>query len=292
MHETQPQTNPSASADVSPGAPPSLSFRCALTLECGVPAKDNPPPRFSMVAYTGGLMKVSGFDHPVVVDVSGVMIERQRLPIRLEHNARQGVGHTERIAVIGGQIVAEGVISRDTVWARDVARSAARGFPWQASIGADIIASEFVPAGMTVSVNGQSFSGPVYVIRQCALKEISFVDSGADSQTSAQVSAAAAQTRTLTLLDKDMPMETEHHDTNECPADGVALKAADARQDSVNKETQTIPSVPDVVQQMRQSAAQEAHRIGSIRALCAGGHTDIEARAIAEGWDAMRCELE
>jgi hypothetical protein len=43
---------------------------------------------------------------------------------------------------------------------------------------------------------------------------------------------------------------------------------------------------------MRAEAAAESARIATMRRLCAGEHPDIEARAIREGWDAMRCELE
>jgi len=47
-------------------------------------------PRFSMVAYTGGTMRISGFPHPVVVDLEGLAIDRQDIPVRLDHNPRQG----------------------------------------------------------------------------------------------------------------------------------------------------------------------------------------------------------
>ena len=60
-------------------------------------------------------------------------------------------------------------------------RSGKRGFPWQASIGADILEAEFIPNGSQIQVNGRTFDGPLYVIRQSILKEISFVDTGADT---------------------------------------------------------------------------------------------------------------
>jgi hypothetical protein len=92
-------------------------------------------------------MRIVGFPHPVVVDLEGLAVERQDIPVRLDHNPRQGVGHTQRVAIENGQVVAEGLISRDTSWARDVARSGVNGFPWQASIGASIIEAEFIPNG-------------------------------------------------------------------------------------------------------------------------------------------------
>ena len=71
-------------------------------------------PRFRMVAYSGGPMRIAGFSHPVVVDLAGLDVPSQSLPIRLDHERRQGVGHTSRVAVEDGQLIAEGLISRDT----------------------------------------------------------------------------------------------------------------------------------------------------------------------------------
>ena len=65
-------------------------------------------PRFRMVAYSGGLMHIAGFPHPVVVDLAGMEIPSQSLPIRLDHERRQGVGHTRRIAIDDGKLVATG----------------------------------------------------------------------------------------------------------------------------------------------------------------------------------------
>jgi len=63
-------------------------------------------PRFSMVAYTGEAMRVDGWRHPVVVDLEGLGVPSQRRPIRFAHSAYQGVGHTDRIAVEDGRLVA------------------------------------------------------------------------------------------------------------------------------------------------------------------------------------------
>ena len=46
------------------------------------------------------------------------------------------------------------------------------------------------------------------------------------------------------------------------------------------------------VERMRAEAAAEIDRIAAIRRICAGEHAEIEARAIREGWDETRTELE
>jgi len=188
--------------------PEYLAFLCPLTIEAAGDTEKTPP-RFRMVAYTGGTMRIEGFPHPVVVDLEGLDIARQDLPVRLDHNPRQGVGHTERVAVEGGQVVAEGLISRDTSWARDVAKSGVNGFPWQASIGAAVVDAEFVPNGHSITVNGRTFSGPLHVVRKAVLKEISFVDSGADAATSARIAANSKESHVM----EDSPSATATPDT-------------------------------------------------------------------------------
>jgi hypothetical protein len=266
--------------------PENLYFQCPLTIEA---AGDNAEvPRFSMVAYTGGTMKIAGFTHPVVVDLEGISIDRQNIPIRLDHNPKQGVGHTDRVVIENGRILADGLISRDTSWARDVAKSGGRGFPWQASIGADILAAEFIPNGSTVQVNGRSFDGPLYVIRQSILKEISFVDNGADALTTATVAAgqAASEQQTITLIsEKETRMDeaAEKH-TPEPPVDSENPQAPE--------KLQAAAVVEDPVLAMRQRMVEETRRIQTIQKFCDGKHADLEARAITEGWDLTRCELE
>jgi hypothetical protein len=258
--------------------PQNIQFQCDLTIEAA--ADDKAIPKFSMVAYTGGMMKVAGFLHPVVVDLEGLSIDRQNIPIRLDHNPKQGVGHTDRVVIENGQILAEGLISRDTSWAKDVAKSGSRGFPWQASIGADILEAEFIPNGNQVHVNGRTFDGPLYVIRQSILKEISFVDNAADTQTTATVAAGQAQPE----KQNDTPVPEK-----ETPMDETKTSKPS---DAPEKIQAQAPVVDDPVVSMRQRTADEVRRISAIRTVCDGKHADIEAKAIAEGWDVTKCELE
>jgi hypothetical protein len=161
----------------------------------GAPAAAQPTlPRFQMVAYTGGPMRLAGWRHPVIVDLAGLAIPAQHRPIRLGHDAANGVGHTDRIAVEGGKLIASGVVSRDTAAAREVVVSSKNGFPWQASIGSSVDEHEFVREGGTVHVNGASYQGPINVVRRATLGEISFVDLGADGNTTAAVTATHPST--------------------------------------------------------------------------------------------------
>ena len=241
-------------------------------------------PRFTMVAYTGGPMRLAGWRHPVVVDLAGLRIPAQNRPIRLGHDAAQGVGHTDTIRVEAGMLIAAGVVSRDTPAAREVVTSSRNGFPWQASIGASVSEHEFVREGQTVHVNGQSFQGPLNVVRSATLGEISFVDLGADGNTSAAITAIHPTASGVAPMSQPAAATPTTTATASEPTAPATVQANVA-------PIQPTVSTPDPVAQMRAAAAAETERITTVRAL-AKDHPTLEAKAIKDGWDAQRTELE
>lgn len=300
--ETPPDSPDAIRAD---GVLSLLSEPGAIQIEAAVDGTeaDGRPrlPRFSMVAYTGGLMRIAGWRHPVVVDLGGLEIPSQSRPIRFGHDAASGVGHTNSIRVEEGRLLAAGVVSRDTGAAREIVVSAANGFPWQASIGAAVEEFEFIKAQQKAIVNGREFTGPVNVIRKALLGEISFVDLGADGQTSASVLAAAnALTQESNGMDENEVTNTEGREGTPATAAGGASATANAAGNSTAAGAVTTTAdqannahvAATIAEQVRAQALVEAQRIIRIREICASSHPQIEARAIQEGWDADRCALE
>ncbi|MCE7974810.1 MAG: hypothetical protein DYG92_10905 [Leptolyngbya sp. PLA1] len=242
-----------------------LTATADITIAAGAEGASAPLPRFKMVAYTGGAMRVAGWRHPVVIDLAGLAVPSQARPIRFGHDPLSGVGHTDAIRVEAGQLVATGVISRDTQAAKEVVASSRNGFPWQASVGASVEEFEFIKDNQKATVNGQELSGPVNVVRKATLGEISFVDLGADCRTSASI--AAHKNKEPRLMAEDP----------------TAVTASPA------------PANEPSAEQVRAEALAETGRIAAIRKVCAvggGKHAEIEAQAIREGWDATRTELE
>jgi hypothetical protein len=245
-------------------------------------------PRFSMLAYSGGPMRIAGWRYPVIVDLAGLGIPSQSRPIRFGHDMQSGVGHTDSIKVENGQLAAAGVVSRDTQAAKEIVVSARNGFPWQASIGASVDEFEFVKENQKVLVNGREFIGPVNVVRKSTLGEISFVDLGADGQTSAQVAASAThafQEKTNMQDTVTTNSTTENNQSSEVPTTEQKSITASA---PLGDTAQADPTIA----KMRAEALAETNRIAEIRRVCAGKFPNIEAQAIRDGWDATRCELE
>lgn len=221
------------------------------------------PPKIAIVAYSGGPINV-GWGLPVVVDLQGVKLAKDSLPIRSDHNSGTGIGHTTRVDITKSAIKAEGVISRATPEAKEFVASAKQGFPWQASIGASVIEHEVVREGEKAKINGKTFKGPFYWIRASELYEVSLVDLGADRSTSVTVAAKGEEA---------MPKEIET----------VTAGKDDQKKVKAKEE--------NVVEKLRTEAAAEVQRIAAIQKVCES-HPEIAAKAIEEGWSAQRAELE
>ena len=255
----------------------------AVTIEAADDNGEQSPalPRFRMIAYTGNPMRVSGWRYPVTIDLAGLTIPSPSRPIRFQHDPMAGVGHTDSIRIEQGQLIATGVISRDTAAAREVVASARNGFPWQASIAVTVDEFEFIKASQTVIVNGRAQSGPLNVVRRATLGEISFVDLGADGATSVSVVAHAYS------LSGD-PIMAEPIVAQE---DDAVPPASQPQSDSVTAAPVHSTESADI-QAMRAAQAAETERIAAIRRICNGRLPQLEARAIREGWTEQRTELE
>lgn len=258
----------------------------AITIEAAGEEEENKLPRFEMLAYTGGMMD-PGWGYPVVVEVKGMKVLSKSVPIRLQHMVSQGLGHTDSVRKENYQIRASGVFSRDNEYSREVVTASKNGFPWQSSIGVSVKRHEFVEEGKKLRANGQVFEGPVFVVRESVLNEISFVELGADRETSARV--AAELSGGISMADeakkdgKAPDIEAGNTDTE--------TKKPDTTVEASGDKKETSAPVDVDLQASREKLAAEAERIDAIREACGGNHAKIEAEAIREGWSKEKAEL-
>jgi hypothetical protein len=250
--------------------------------------------KFSITAYTGGKMSLPNIPYPVVVDMSGMRVSAKSRPILRDHNPSQIVGHTDNVTVNGGVLKVDGSVSGANAHASEIVASSDNGFPWQASIGASVQKMVFVEDGERVQVNGRSFAGPLYVARQATLGEVSFVALGADDQTSARMvaSAAAQSIEVMTMKFEDWISAKGFDCAALSETQRSSLEAAfDAEQKTAAPTTVTATADADPVADLRTKTAAEMNRIAAIR-KAASSHADIAAKAVSEGWDETRTELE
>ncbi len=159
-------------------------------------------PTFSMTAYTGGPMHPGGWyrPEPIVVDLEGMEIPSQTLPIDKGHGVE--VGHSTAVEMTPGKtkLKAKGMLSgfhddadhEPARAAREIVHMAGNGFPYQASIDAHISKLERFDDNEKVTVNGQSLKGPLYVARASILRGIAILTGAADKNTQTTIAANGA----------------------------------------------------------------------------------------------------
>jgi len=149
-------------------------------------------PRFSMVGYTGGIIRQAWSREPIVIDLAGMAIPSV-VPIVFGHDYSLEAVLGQATATATNQLVLDGSILADDEEAAKVVRLGDRGYQWQASVGADVDEQSLVADGDTITVNGQTFTGPVRIVTRSTLRECSFVTLGADAATAVTITAKAGE---------------------------------------------------------------------------------------------------
>lgn len=152
-------------------------------------------------AYSGGILSLptDQFPFPTVIDLAGLDTSDPARPALMRHQKTDAgiVGHTSAVTNDGRELLVEGYVLTNTEAGASVAQKARDGFPWEVSVGVDVDHAEIIEEGQTVSVNGQTFTGPVEVIRKGRFREVSFCVIGADRANSVKVEASAEAARRL-----------------------------------------------------------------------------------------------
>jgi phage major head subunit gpT-like protein len=173
-----------------------LSSQATIELQAdieGVPAR----PTVAINAYNGGPVRVGGYRHPVVIDLESLQTPTS-IPLFRNHDSDRIIGHGSPTVLPPNRLDIGGVISASSPDAEQVIDLAKGGFPWQASVGVDVIAKpQFLADGETAMVNGSRVNGPAYVVRGGELYEVSFVTLGADRTTKATVAAQREETEKM-----------------------------------------------------------------------------------------------
>lgn len=279
-----------------------MELTASASIEIHAAAEGESPksPTFRINAYNGGMIRVGYYwPYPSVIDLSGLKASAKRIPILLDHWSGNLVGQATDIEITDRKVNLAGIITGDIenpeTPAGLVMSHAKRGYEWQASVGVRPDKSEFIEDKAKVTVNGKTFTGPLWVVRQGSLGEVSFVALGADGSTAARIAANAAKGSAM----------KEFHDwlraRNFDPAtlDESQTEALQAAFDSEQvKATGTPKVVPaptdnadDATNGLRASGAAEVSRQKAIKSLC-GDNDDLAVKAIGEGWSAERTELE
>jgi hypothetical protein len=167
-----------------------LAISAPVTITAGeAEGEKKGPAKFTSTFYTGGKLDISGWDLPIVVDLSE-MTTAKVLVANLDHDSTKRVGNFA-VANDGKSLVASGTATAKTAARDEVVESAIAGYQWQSSLEVNPKKVTEVKAKKKVTVNGQEHEGPLYVVAG-TLKGFGFVSHGADDNTTATIAANAA----------------------------------------------------------------------------------------------------
>ena len=150
------------------------------------------------------------FKHPywqkLCLDLSGMVVEKARLPILMAHDTAKPIGFFDRDDVtVNGGVNIEGQLI-DSQAAREFVGQVGAGVPFEASVYGVPSRIERVEEGGETEVNGIAFEGPGSIFRAWALREASPCIFGADSGTSVDVFSFADSEK---MIDVELDGQSE-----------------------------------------------------------------------------------
>ncbi len=288
-------------AEAAPATPPDVPPNLTAKL-----------PRFDLAAYNGGPMRLSGFQHPLIIDASGVKFATESMPIYVGHPADDApasemmealVGQGQ-CSVVGGKITATGNVTGSSKTVRLMLDHAAKGFKFQNSVHGRPTEMSFIKAGETATVNGQSVTGPANVARQSVLDHIAILPLGADTSTSAHIAAshAAGEINMEKFAWIKANYGLDEAGFNALPEAGrntisAAFDADKEPKKELEKKTTEITATggatntESLIKAQNAAVAANQNRIAAIGAIDgARDYPNITAQAVSENWTAEKAE--
>ena len=219
-------------------------------------------PRFSMIGYTGGIIRQAWSREPIVIDLAGMSVPSV-VPIVFGHDYSLEAVLGQGTASVGSELVIDGAILAESEAAGQVVKLGDKGYQWQASVGADVDEQSLVAAGDTVTVNGRTFEGPVRIVTRSTLRECSFVTLGADAATAVTITANAGESPMSAETQAADPMPTGPSDmpaSNPAPTGPSDVASAAPKIDVQSIRDQIVAEVKgELLQSLRDGRGPAIH---------------------------------
>lgn len=145
------------------------------------PENTETPRQFTGIAHSGQVFTKWGDRY--IVDLSNIQY-RAKTGVLLEHDPNQKVG-VGALSVSPQGLQIDGTLL-STEQGKHVADTSDEGYPWELSAYIQSARQEQLREGEMV-VNGVTVAAPIVILRDCAVREVSFVAVGADAHTNAVV---------------------------------------------------------------------------------------------------------
>lgn len=280
--------------------------------------------RVSILAYTGGALKLDGFEYPIVIDLASTTIA-PRVPILWSHDREIILGEIEGLAIVGATVPGIGILNGAGDKADEIRKMVKDGYKFNVSAGTATENMTLVESG-TRLINGQLFSAPFYHAKENVIREISILSIGADENAFATLLAASLGTSTdygtinmktfeefLASLSLDINAMSEADKllakkiydnmiAAKAKLDAQAKPVVQPNGDAVPPTVDISKLVADATKQVRDAIATEHVRVDKIKVLSStysnptacddkGVRFNIAAKAIADNWNLDQTEL-
>ncbi|MFD1245276.1 hypothetical protein [Paralysiella testudinis] len=157
------------------------------------------PRRFSGIANSGRPFVLG--DINMVVDFEGIQY-KAKTAVLVDHSGGRIAGVAEL------SVTADGLLASGTLLGNEhgqaVAAASDEGFPWEMSAYVQAARYEELLSGATATVNGHEVSGPMLIMRDCTIREVSFMPTAGPMCAAAVFSAtkptAFISTKAIILL--------------------------------------------------------------------------------------------
>lgn len=198
---------------------------------------------FSGIANSGKPFSYKG--HRAIVDLADIQ-HKSTIPALIEHDRSRRAGVAQLSVSDDGLIISGHLLSNQH--GKEIAADADEQFPWQLSAHIVPGKTEHLKPGQTAVVNGHTVTGPIMILRQNTVREVSFTPTGVDDKTTAVVLSDDGQSPQQNQPEYSMTLE-------EAIAEITKLKA---RIDALEKEKEGVEKERDQLKADEHKATIEA----------------------------------
>ena len=241
---------------------PNIYLLSAVNVADAPTGEQGLPRKFSGIANSG--KPFNHYGEMVIVDLTDIQY-KANVPALLLHDRAQRAGFGT-LSVTNNQLLIDGTLL-DNQFGREVAEESDAGFPWQMSAHVNANTIQHLGQGQTAVVNGQNITGPMDILKDCSVHEISFTPTGVDNETSA-----------VALGDDGKPQSTTaqpntQKDTTMTPEEIAALQKLAADQ---AEEIKTLKEEKAELEKEKAEAEAEAKAAAIDAQLSQAGFTKTE----------------
>lgn len=218
------------------------------------------PRKFSGVANSG--KPFNHYGEMVVVDLTDIQY-KANVPALLLHDRAQRAGFGT-LTVESNQLMMNGLLL-DNQFGREVAEESDAGFPWQMSVHVNANSIMELGQNETATVNGAEVTGPLVILKNCSVSEVSFTPTGVDSETNA-----------VALADSGIPNSIPQSTQTQKTGDDMTLEEALAAIAAKDKEIETLKAEKEALEAEKAKAEADAKAAAIDAQLSQAGFTKTE----------------